>query len=64
MLFERLGKCRCRLVANAARNPGDSVIARFEHEGGLIHPTRDEVAVDRLADETGKASREGRAASR
>ena len=62
MLFERLGKSRGRLIANAGRNPGDCVVARFEHERGLVHPTRDEVAVHRLADEIGKASREGRAA--
>ena len=62
MLFERLGKSRCRLVANAARNAGDGVITRFEHERGFVHPTRDEVTVHRLADEPGKASREGRAA--
>jgi hypothetical protein len=62
VFFERLGKSRRRLIANAGRNPGDGIVARFEHEGGLVHPTRDEVTVHRLADETGKASREGRAA--
>ena len=62
MLFERLGKSRRRLIANAGRNPGDGVVARFEHECGLVHPTRDEITVHRLADEPGKASREGRAA--
>ena len=61
MLFERLGKSRRRLIANAARNPGDGVVARFEHECGLVHPSRDEVTVHGLADESGKASREGRA---
>ena len=62
MLFERLGKSRRRLIANAGRNPGDGVVARFEHECRLVHPTRDEVTVHGLADKPGKASREGRAA--
>jgi hypothetical protein len=62
MFFERLGKSRRRLIANAGRNPGDGVVARFEHECGLIHPMRDEVMVHGLADKPGKASREGRAA--
>jgi hypothetical protein len=51
VLFERLGKSRRRLVANAGRNPGDSVVARFEHERGLVHPTRDKVTVHGLADD-------------
>jgi hypothetical protein len=50
VLFERLGKSRRRLIADAGRNPGDGVVARFEHERGLVHPTRDEVTVHRLAD--------------
>jgi hypothetical protein len=62
VLFERPGKSRRRLIAYAGCNPGDGVVARFEHECGLIHPTRDEVTVHWLADEPGKASREGRAA--
>ena len=62
MLFERLGKSRRRLVANPARNPGDGVVARFEHQCRLVHPSRDKVTVHGLADEPGKASREGRAA--
>ena len=62
MLFERLGKSRRRLIANPHRNPGDGFVARFEHQSGLVHPTRDEVTVHRLADEPRKASREGRAA--
>ncbi len=62
MLFERLGKSRRRLIANAGRNPGDGVVARFEHQCGLVHPSRDEVTIHRLADEPSKTSREGRAA--
>jgi hypothetical protein len=62
VFFEHLGKCRRRLIANAGRNPGDGVVTRFEHECGLVHPTRDDVTVHRLADEPCKASREGRAA--
>jgi hypothetical protein len=59
VLMERLRKRRHRLVANARGDPGDGVVARCEHEGGLVHPTRDQVAVHRLADEPREASREG-----
>jgi hypothetical protein len=62
VLFERFGKSRRRLVPNPGRNLGDGVVAGFEHQCGLVHPTRDEVTVHRLADQPSKASREGRAA--
>ena len=62
MLFERLGKSRRRFVADPGRNPGDGVVAGFEHQRGLIHASRDEVTVHGLADEPGKTSCKGRAA--
>jgi hypothetical protein len=62
MLFERFGKSRRRLIANPGRNPGYGVVAGFEHQCGLVHPSRDEVTVHGMADEPGKASREGRSA--
>ena len=62
MLFERVGKSRRRLVADPRRDLCDGVVARFEHQRGLIHPSRQEVTIYRLADKPGKASRESRAA--
>lgn len=62
MLFERLRKSRRRLVTDARRDLWDGVVARFEHQRGLVHPSRHEVTVHRLADKPGKASGEGRAA--
>jgi hypothetical protein len=37
---ERLGKSRRRLIANAARNPGDGVVARFEPQHYSFSPGR------------------------
>ena len=62
MLFECLGKSGRRLVADPSRNPGDGIVAGFEHQCSLVHASRDEVTVHGLADEPGKASRKGRAA--
>ena len=62
MLFERLRKSRRRLVTDPRRDLWDGVVARFEHSRGLVHPSRHEVTIYRLADKPGEASREGRAA--
>src|SRR6202044_1369709 len=39
----------------------DGVVARFEHQRSLVHPSCHEVTIYRLADKPSKASREGRA---
>jgi len=54
VLFDAFGKSRRRLIATRVATAWRSSI--FEHECGLVHTTRDEVTVHRLADEPGKAS--------
>lgn len=59
---EHFRKRRRRLIADAGRNAGDGIVARFEHDRSRIHPARDQVAVHWLTDEARKASRESRPA--
>src|ERR1700690_1223583 len=61
MSMEQLRKRGRRLVAHAAGNPCNPLVARLEEKRSLRHPTCDQITLHGLADELGEPSRKCRA---